>query len=431
MKEEELKNNAENLIKVFEVDMGDNIFDYEIIHSVIQVDNFYRKYREDLLLFKKYLFENRSLRYFIQVVEEYFNEYNDTPSFSEIYNSIERDYVEIDDKGNKKYSTWAKVLIDDLELIKNSIPKNDIFNESILKEKIMDRYENYIKLNINHRDKLKNLTLRLLFLQHNELTGRQYEFLTPKDYDSTITRSVIPTGISLIDRNGGVARSEIGIVMAPTGTGKSTCLMVIGANIAIKGMKVLHIVFEGVQNHYLNLLHRKISLEGIKDENHPIYSNWKLVKMDEGKSTIDDVIQSIKVFKEMNGGIDVVVIDYLDCIRPTKNGFKTTWEAEAEMVNVLENFCTDNNLVVWTAVQTNRSGLSSEEGDLNQVAGSKKKLDKACMVVSLNRTSEQKRGNMATLKLLKNRNGYTDSAVNITYNPNEMIIDADNELLLG
>lgn len=427
---ENLVNYGNELLKRFGVDMGDDIFDYEIIHSIVNVDNFYKTYREDILYFKKYLFENRSLRYFIQVVDEYYLEFNDTPSFSEVYTSIERDYVEIDEKGNKIYSTWAKVLIDDLELIKKNIPKNDIFNENILKEKIMDRYKNWISHHPNHPD-MNKVIERLAFLQTHKVGSVQLKLYDASQVNENDERITIPTGISLIDEHGGIARGEIGIIMAPTGIGKTTCLMVVGGNMAIKGKKVLQIVFEGAPNRYMTLMNRKILADKVNVENNPVNDRWKLIKLEEGLSSTTDIFNAVELYEKECGELDVLVVDYLDCIKPDRTGYKTFWEAESDVVNELERYCTNKNIVMWTAVQTNRSGLSVDESDLNQVAGSKKKLDKACMVIALNRTAEQKRGNMATMSILKNRYGLTAQAKNFTYNPNEMIIDTDDELLLG
>ena len=56
-------------------------------------------------------------------------------------------------------------------------------------------------------------------------------------------------------------------------------------------------------------------------------------------------------------------------------------------------------------------------------AGSKLKLDKATMVISLNRDEHQQEHNRASLQILKNRNGNLESSVDCMWNPTEMKIE--------
>jgi predicted ATP-dependent serine protease len=221
----------------------------------------------------------------------------------------------------------------------------------------------------------------------------------------------------------------MGIVIAPTGVGKSTCLTHIASEMAQDKNKVLHIIFEGDLNRQLELHNRKLGTERLSSNLVHLKDYLKIAKLPEGETTISDVIGAIEKTKKSIDGIDVVVIDYLDCIK-SNNKFRDFWQGESDVVNELEKYAVDNNIVVWTAVQTNRTGLNGEDGNNSQVAGSKKKLDKASMVVFLTRNETQKENNTATMKITKNRHGVLAEVKNFKYNPSEIIIDTDNQQLL-
>src|SRR5690606_2114195 len=63
-----------------------------------------------------------------------------------------------------------------------------------------------------------------------------------------LSRDCVPTGIKELDKkdilNGGLAKGELGCVIAATGTGKSHWLTFLGANALKAGVDVLHYTFE-------------------------------------------------------------------------------------------------------------------------------------------------------------------------------------------
>jgi len=129
---------------------------------------------------------------------------------------------------------------------------------------------------------------------------------------------------------------------------------------------------------------------------------------------------------------DAICLDYLDLLAPTKIR-KENWMSEINTSNELEEFCWKNNLVFWTAVQTNRSGLNNEIPDLSQMAGSVSKGQKATMVLGVSRTNQQIDDNKADVAIIKNRYGKTASAHNIQWNPNTMEIEIkeNEQFILG
>ena len=412
---------AEQLLEKYQVDMGfDDNFDYELIHTIIQHDGFYLTYKDDLMYYQT---NERFVKYILQVIREFWTEYNEIPSFAQLYNQIKIDNQRLDVEGNIIYTPMFKMIEDSLNSVKDNKPKNYKFIEKLFKERLINGIEHKLQSSLNDKILRNRLLRRLAYYETNDIGIPEFEIKKLDDYDENDNREIIPTGIQLIDENGGIARGEIGMFIAPTGVGKTTLLTYVASKIAQQKLNVVHIVFEGRVNHYLKL-HNKL----LNKDNQYIKEHIDVIKMEDGTTTINDVMNTIEMLNKQKT-IDAIIIDYIDCIRSNEKQ-KEFWLGESEVVNELEKYSVKNNLVIWTAVQTNRSGLNGQEGEMAQIAGSKKKLDKASMAVFLSRCSLQIDANVATMKIDKNRNGAKKKAINFEYDPSNMIINTNNIITL-
>jgi hypothetical protein len=57
--------------------------------------------------------------------------------------------------------------------------------------------------------------------------------------------------------------------------------------------------------------------------------------------------------------VDMIVLDYIDCIVPEKN-LGDEWKSEGSVMRAFEAMCHEMNIVGWTATQGNRSSISSD-----------------------------------------------------------------------
>ena len=71
--------------------------------------------------------------------------------------------------------------------------------------------------------------------------------------------------------------------------------------------------------------------------------------------------------------VDMVVLDYIDCVVPDKN-LGDEWKSEGSVMRGFEAMCHELDLVGWTATQGNRSSISSDVVTTDQMGGSIKKL---------------------------------------------------------
>jgi replicative DNA helicase len=159
----------------------------------------------------------------------------------------------------------------------------------------------------------------------------------------------------------------------------------------------------------------------------------KLLKLASDNITISEIKSKIRKMNSEGNKIDLLIIDYVDCISPEKNTNGEEWKGEGSIMRSLESMTTEFNIAIWTATQGNRESISSEVVTGDQMGGSIKKAQIAHVILSIGKTLEQKEHNLATLTLLKSRIG-KDGVVfsNCKFNNEFLIIDTESQsTLLG
>lgn len=263
------------------------------------------------------------------------------------------------------------------------------------------------------------------------------------------SRVPFPTGIVGIDNllKGGIARGELAILLAPTGIGKTTWLSKVANSGYNTGANVLQIFFEDSmrdvrRKHYAvwtgmvpdeQPKHKHEIAEMIDDMQSKKKNFLKLVKYPSGTLSINDIRNKIRKLESEGYKIDILVLDYIDCITSegTMNGEE--WKGEGAIMRQLESMTDEFNIAIWTATQGNRESIASEVVTTDQMGGSIKKAQIGHVVISIGKTLEQKENNLATVTLLKSRIG-KDGVVfgNCLFNNELLEIDTDTQnTLLG
>jgi replicative DNA helicase len=190
-------------------------------------------------------FDNKYFKIIIQMIKEYSQKWDGVPSF---------DTLEQITKSEFQQENIAKVVIDTIRKIKEApISGGEFVQEKALKfckqqelqkaitkaQKVIDggEFENY--------DTLEEMIREALQVGIVE-SGTLNVFSNLDDVLNEDYRHPIPMGIPGIDRllKGGLAKGEIGVILAPTGVGKSTILTKIANHAFNLGYNVLQIFFE-------------------------------------------------------------------------------------------------------------------------------------------------------------------------------------------
>ncbi len=235
-------------------------------------------------------------------------------------------------------------------------------------------------------------------------------------------RQTIATGVGVIDQvtGGGLGRGEIGLILSPSGVGKTTLLTKIANNAYDLDKKVLQIIFEDTEDQ-------------IKRKHYGIWSKVRLSEIDEKREKVAEAAYEVAKMRKAGGGVlmikrfsqenttmmdirnwiirhekkegykfDIVILDYLDCIEPHKKVADRN-EAELQVVKSFIALSADFDIPCWSAIQTNRSGFESEFVDAHQTGGSIKRIQKAHFFMSIAKTSDQKESGQANIKIIKAR----------------------------
>ena len=382
------------------------ILDKDFSHTIIDViENNY--------------FENKYFKIIIQMVKEYYKKFDHTPSF---------ETLEQVTKSELQQEIASKIVLDTIKKIKDvTIDGVGFVQEKALKfckqqelqkvmtkaQKIIDggEFENYDTLEELVRDALlvgnKDTSMMNVFSNLDQVLEEDY-------------RHPIPMGIHGLDRllKGGLAKGEIGVILAPTGVGKSTVLTKLSNHAFNLGFNVLQIFFEDnpkvIQRKHFTLW-TGIHPDDLSEKKEQVFSKLKEIeeKMDNKlimKKLPSDTMTMLQIKNQIRKmvadgiKVDMIVLDYIDCIVPDKN-LGDEWKSEGSVMRAFEAMCHEMNIVGWTATQGNRSSISSEVVTTDQMGGSIKKAQVGHVIISVAKTLQQKEMKLATIAITKSRIG--------------------------
>ena len=232
-------------------------------------------------------------------------------------------------------------------------------------------------------------------------------------------RNPIPTGIDKLDEvmNGGLAKGELAVILAAFGVGKTTMITKIANTAKNNHKNVLQIFFEDmpkvVQRKHLscwsgielnNLQLHKDKLREIVEEKNSEEGILKLKKFPSHGTTIPHIKQYIRKLIAQGFRPDVVLIDYIDCIVPSKK-YDDVNQGEGSVMREAESLADELDFALWTAIQGNRSSIKSEIVEADQMSGSIKKGMIGHFIVSVAKSLLQKENSTANMAILKSRFG--------------------------
>ena len=229
-------------------------------------------------------------------------------------------------------------------------------------------------------------------------------------------RNPVTTGWKEIDDicGSGLGKSELGVVVAPTGAGKSMVLVHLGAQAIKDGKTVIHYTLElqetviGKRYDSCITSYPLSELSSFKDD---VYEQIKdleghlIVKEYPTKSATTGTIKN-HLNKLIKRGIEpgMIIVDYADLLRPMVIRKEKRNELES-IYEELRAISTEYNCPIWTASQTNRSGLNAEVITMEQISEAFNKCFVADFIFSVSRTIEDKQNNKGKIFIAKNRNG--------------------------
>ena len=396
------------------------------------------------------------LEFFSQIVPIIKTEYFDFPAYGRIFLSI-KDYYEkygnlpsdpalvdfikfVTPNGVKDDNNYEE----DIQAI-NQIDK-DIFNH---KEFIMDVVEDFAKKGAM-TDAIKKSVVLLKEQKFGEindlikealLTGRTVE--TGQDYFAEVKDRVhrmfknkvsikYRTAFNSLDVNleGGMNAKELAMVAAPSGRGKSLYLVNQGARSLLEGKNVLYISLEMSEDKIGNRFDSVLTVLKNSKLKEPAIQ----LKLSERLGMIQQQTKGRLIIKEFPTGTanvntvrglltqlhlhkdfkpDVIIVDYLELLRPNRI-IESEYMAQQRIAEELRGLAMEQNALVWTATQCNRSAKHRDLITDAELGDSYGKIRPADFAISLNQTQEEYDKGQMRVYVMKARDSKANYVVPIT-----------------
>lgn len=367
-----------------------------------------------------------------QVIKEYFDKYRTLPSDALIIEGLkEKNLDEVESElvaelhrinAIQKESVKHKEAYLDMteKFAKERAMKEAIISGiSLMEEGRVEEIENEVKkaLKVGRHSDL-GLSYR------NDYEGRYERF-----YGMQAVEDRFGMGFPGLDGplHGGLARKEMGMIVANSGVGKSLFLCRQGLYSAMRNLNVLYISLEMSEDSImarLDTMLTKMDYKTIRD-NHdifiervkkasPLVRGEYLVKQFPSLLTTPSKVRAYLEYCQniLDKKFDVLIVDYLELMRPSVKDLPE-YEAQQRIAQELRGIAVEYNLVVWSATQANRQGASARNITETELAGSFGKIREVDFSFSINQDDDERKNGQARLYVMKSRNARSRYVVNV------------------
>ena len=359
-------------------------------------------------------FELKYLQVFVDKIFGYKEKYNVHPT-DKIIMTILRTELEDETDAIKKqtrdyFSRIHNTDITDQDFIKNT--SLDFCRKQTLKEAMI---KSVGLLKNSSYDEIAKVINEALKLGSDSDFGYDYVADFERRFEIK-ARDPISTGWDEIDTlcRGGLGNGELGVVIAPTGAGKSMVLVHLGAQALLQGKTVVHYTLE-LQDTSIGIRYDScitgVSLSDMHSFKEMIYEKVQevpgklIIKEYPTKSASTQTLKNhIEKLKQRDIKPDMILVDYGDLLKPVT----VTREKRHDLESIYEELraiAQENKCPVWTASQTNRSGLNAEVVTLESISEAYSKCFVADFICSVSRTIDDKNNNTGRMFVAKNRFG--------------------------
>jgi replicative DNA helicase len=235
-----------------------------------------------------------------------------------------------------------------------------------------------------------------------------------------------PTSIDVIDSwtFGGLRSKQMGILMAPTGEGKSAMLLNFAFNQAIQDEWNIWFVTNELSLHEQaeRLLSRitQVPLPQIQHEVGTVDTNFKQkwpgnidkrlritsVNADITTNELENLMMREAALSGWKPNI--IILDFMERMNPNDTGYdrRAEWQWMGAIAKDLVRLARAHNVVLWTACQTNRSGKQADkELSIEMAQASIRHFQEASVVIGMRKGWSTDDEEALEIKPLKNRHG--------------------------
>jgi len=363
----------------------------------------------------------------LAIVKEYYGKYRGIPFYDtirELYSDNSKDDKEIfyqflDDIEN--------VVIENVDHIRNNA-KNFVQQQNFFSsvENIKKGLkENKIKSFEDAVDKVRK-SIEINDLEKRPLIFDSETFTTVDDTN----RIPISTGLGVsFDSvlSGGPSRGDLCVLGAGYGVGKTTFSVVTSSAAFSEGKTVLYVYFEGAQDQLVSKFQahwtgleinetRKnrnkdfVEMECKKYLKKGEKAGGKLIvkKFDAINTRWSDIEQTMFYIEKVLGHkLDLIIVDYLDCIKSEKDYGDRDYMAGPEVLRQIEHSISEEkfNCAAWVLIQGKKDSHGMKDVLPTMLGGSVDLLKIAHVLITVGKDEEQETSGTANVNFWKNRLG--------------------------
>lgn len=382
-------------------------------------------------LVKHEYFDNEYVRVVVRLVMDYYFETNDPPTREKVGVMI-TDFCNANKSGSPEYgemlrgvlnAVWAADLTGSQQIADTMVEFGRTREMEALARQLADGIANGEK-----PDNLWNLIDRSrtsLVLPVEDEMDIAASFVDAQEiamrsglYNPSLK---IKTFIGTLDdcSNGGLGRKEVGIVLAPTGVGKSTLLVNFGLAAIVQRAPVLHFSVTELEtvdllvryaaratNFISNDIAAGVAGQAFKDKMRNFNEKYnpqivaQRVPIGTSVSQLRSLINRWMFQRGLTPGL--IIVDNADDLS-SRLRKEEAYDEKGEIYAELKDLAHDFNCALWTDSQTNRFGGSADMVKLEHIADSHKKARKADLIIALSQNEQESEAGFARIKMLKAR----------------------------
>lgn len=374
--------------------------DYKLIDSLFEV------------IHTKF-FEAEAHKWIVDEIKQYHNQYKKIPTLDVFKVELEKHSNPSLKKNiiEQLRTIYTQIGNEDLEYVKDEF-SNFCINQN-LKNAIIQSVD---LLRAGNYDKIKELIDNASKVGIESDLGHDYisDFLLRTE---EVNRDTVPTNWECINElmDGGLGPGELGVVVAPSGVGKTWVLSALGAAAVKQGLNVIHYSLE-LSEHYVgqryDTVFTGIPSADIKENKDDVLEKIGklkgklLIKYFPPKGITTKKLQShIEKMIAVGNKPNLIIVDYADLLLSHSSKSDSTYGEQGGVYIDLRGMGGELRIPIWTASQTNRSGIDSEIIEADKIADSYAKVMNADFIMSISRKSKDKLNNTARVHIMKNRFG--------------------------
>lgn len=241
----------------------------------------------------------------------------------------------------------------------------------------------------------------------------------------------ITTGFAVLDDylyHKGWGRRELSVLMGGPKAGKSMAMISFGINAIAAGYRTLYVTLEVASEIIAERVDANVAERAMMELGTHIHEVESKVEafmakaapfiiheFPTGSMRVSDLRRLIEHYKAQGITFDLVIVDYADLMCPERVTDNVQENSKSIYVN-LRGLAMQEGFACLTATQTNREGAKKAVATMTDIAEDLNKVRIADVLISINKTEEERALNQARLYFAASRNQRSGFSIKVEQN---------------